>query len=133
MRMSDERLASMGCTNHGCVIFDGGGMRTNGLCRCVRNLPEHQLHRAFKLKNSRIKELETEVERLRKIIGEYSLELPKATQRAEAAEALLDESREHLQAWLDADECDCEDGHVCGRPRVQRTVDAITKVTGEQT
>ncbi|MEN6402467.1 MAG: hypothetical protein ABFE07_22615 [Armatimonadia bacterium] len=31
----------------------------------------------------------------------------------------------HLTNWLDADECDCENGHICGRNKVMATRDGL--------
>ena len=43
-------------------------------------------------------------------------------------EALI-EARIELQRWLNYDECDCPaEGHLCGRPRVERTVAKIDTV-----
>jgi len=57
-----------------------------------------------------------------------------ASQAAEtqAMRGALKEARIELQRWLNYDECDCPaEGHLCGRPRVERTVAKIdTVLTG---
>ena len=45
-----------GCSNHYCTVYDPGGMRTNGACRCWENKMTAQ--RAMLASSSFLKEVE---------------------------------------------------------------------------
>jgi hypothetical protein len=49
--------------------------------------------------------------------------------RLEGGAALVPETIRVLQAWLDANECECPpEGHICGRPTVERLVAAWSQL-----
>jgi len=74
-------VSKLGCTNHGCVFREPGGVGTNSICQCVLNLirkksphmAANEITRELQDRNNRLRTIEAQHEQLKKAAREYVL------------------------------------------------------------